>query len=642
MKGFTAISCATVILWSCSENRKPNLFSDAVLVSIADYQDRRLSDSLVQFLQSENPIYRSAASLAFASIQDTVASSLLGNLMLEDPDVKVRSNAAFALGQTGGIAAVNALIPAIHDHDRAVVREALEALGKTVSNHDLELLRRYTAKDIPGQEGLAWAFYRLGLRNFSDSVIVSRESEFLSLQYSGLTRLGAAHFFGSARLSGVKFEEKLIAAALRDPLPEVRMAAVAGLKKIDAHRALEVVKRIVLEDKDYRVRNSAVRACVNFPFKESQAIVFGALRDSSVAVQISASELILKLAKESPVKKIAEEINICSNLRVKANLYGAMLSSIPSDKAVHEIMDLYGKSDDYGKAMLLTALSFSQGSDEEQAFHFLSSEIIKSKVPVIKSTAALALVTINYHTEFFKKKRTEFIEIYKQAIADADPAVTGIIAGALGDSVLGYKAIIHDFTFLYGAKKRLQLPKDIESLQPLVESIAYFEGKKKPAPLKNAFNHPMDWKLIKSIPRDQRVLVKTTHGDIIMCLFVEETPGTVGNFVDLINKKYFEGRYFHRVVPNFVIQTGCNRGDGFGSEDYSLRSEFSRRRYHTGAVGMASAGKDTEGTQWFVTHSPTPHLDGRYTLFAQVEKGQENVDFIEVGDAVVSVSLIKD
>ena len=167
----------------------------------------------------------------------------------------------------------------------------------------------------------------------------------------------------------------------------------------------------------------------------------------------------------------------------------------------------------------------------------------------------------------------------------------GIIAGALGDSVLGYKAIIHDFTFLYEARKRLQLPKDIESLQPLVEAIAYFEGKGKPAPLKNAFNHPMDWKLIRSIPRDQRVLVRTTKGDLIMRLFVEETPGSVGNFVDLINKKYFDGRYFHRVVPNFVIQGGCNRGDGYGSEDYSIRSEFSLTRYTTGSMGMASAGK---------------------------------------------------
>ena len=185
------------------------------------------------------------------------------------------------------------------------------------------------------------------------------------------------------------------------------------------------------------------------------------------------------------------------------------------------------------------------------------------------------------------------------------------------------------------------MPKDIESLQPLENAIAYFEGKAKPAPLKNGFNHPVDWKLVASIDKDQRVLVRTTRGDIVLRLLVEEAPGSVANFVNLINAKYFDGLYYHRVVPNFVIQTGCSRGDGFGSEDYSIRSEFSQRRYKTGSVGMASAGKDTEGTQWFITHSPTPHLDGRYTIFAEVEQGMGIVDQIEVGDQNTSVTLIK-
>jgi cyclophilin family peptidyl-prolyl cis-trans isomerase len=121
---------------------------------------------------------------------------------------------------------------------------------------------------------------------------------------------------------------------------------------------------------------------------------------------------------------------------------------------------------------------------------------------------------------------------------------------------------------------------------------------------------------------------------------VEEAPGSVANFVELVSKKYFNDKFFHRVVPNFVIQTGCNRGDGFGSEDYSMRSEFSTRRYKEGSVGMASAGKDTEGTQWFITHSPTPHLNGRYTIFAEVVAGMEVVHAIQVGDQIKTISLL--
>jgi cyclophilin family peptidyl-prolyl cis-trans isomerase len=198
-----------------------------------------------------------------------------------------------------------------------------------------------------------------------------------------------------------------------------------------------------------------------------------------------------------------------------------------------------------------------------------------------------------------------------------------------------------DYTFLYDAKKQLSLPKDNEALQTLEAAIAFFEGKKNSPPVQNEFNHPIDWKLVKSIPKNQKVKVRTTKGDIILKLLVEEAPGSVANFVALLNQKYFDQKFFHRVVPNFVVQAGCNRGDGWGSEDYSIRSEFSLTRYKTGSVGMASAGKDTEGTQWFITHSPTPHLDGRYTIFADVESGMEIVHLIEVGDQILEVSFVQ-
>jgi cyclophilin family peptidyl-prolyl cis-trans isomerase len=145
---------------------------------------------------------------------------------------------------------------------------------------------------------------------------------------------------------------------------------------------------------------------------------------------------------------------------------------------------------------------------------------------------------------------------------------------------------------------------------------------------------------VKTIKKNQRVKIETTKGAIVLALLVEEAPGSVANFVELVSRKYFNDKFFHRVVPNFVIQTGCNRGDGFGSEDYSMRSEFSTRRYKEGSVGMASAGKDTEGTQWFITHSPTPHLNGRYTIFAEVVAGMEVVHAIQVGDQIKTISLL--
>jgi cyclophilin family peptidyl-prolyl cis-trans isomerase len=109
--------------------------------------------------------------------------------------------------------------------------------------------------------------------------------------------------------------------------------------------------------------------------------------------------------------------------------------------------------------------------------------------------------------------------------------------------------------------------------------------------------------------------------------------------VKLVRKGFYKGLTFHRVIPNFVVQGGDPRGDGWGGPGYAIRSEFSLVNFERGMVGIASAGKDTEGCQFFITHSPAPHLDGRYTIFAKVVEGQDVVDRIQVGDTITDISL---
>ena len=123
-----------------------------------------------------------------------------------------------------------------------------------------------------------------------------------------------------------------------------------------------------------------------------------------------------------------------------------------------------------------------------------------------------------------------------------------------------------------------------------------------------------------------------------MRLLVQQTPISVANFVALARSGFFNGKIFHRVVPNFVAQVGCPRGDGFGSLDYTISSELLPAHYDTeGFVGMASAGNHTECSQWFITHSPTLHLDPNYTIFAKVTEGMDVVHRLDVGDIIESV-----
>ncbi|MFM9837055.1 MAG: peptidylprolyl isomerase [Cyclobacteriaceae bacterium] len=633
MKFFFKALVFLFLVGSCIS--KPNKFSDPILIKIADFQDRRQTDSLIHFLLDKNPVYRTEAAMAFGSVQDSVASLQLGSMLLEDPIVEARRAAAFALGQTVGVASVNALIPALEDKDSFVVHETLIALGKTVTKNDLDVLKRFNAKDTLTQSGLAWAFYHIGLRGLADSIIVSKAKAFLNATYSYQTRLGAAHFFSRGnKLAEANFDDELIAAALDDKSPFVRMAAAGALRKSDSAKSTNPLLKILSADIDYRVRIGAVRSLATIDVNRAVQGVINSLDDQNMNVGIAASEAL----KPKPLffKQIVAKARAIKNTRIQSNLFKAALTLSPTAELVSEVKTLYTDSKNhYQKAALLNTLSVVT-----EAYSFIGDELMASKVFVIQTAAAQALADINHNKKFDTKLKREFVALYEKAILKGDAGVIGIVTAALSDPDLGYKEVITDFSFLAEAKKKLSLPKDIEALQPLEEAIAYFEGKQKPLAPKNQFNHPINWELVKSIKKEQRVKIQTERGDIIVRLFIEEAPGSVANFVELINKKYFDGKNFHRVVPNFVAQGGCNRGDGFGSEDYSIRSEFSMRVYKEGSLGMASAGKDTEGTQWFITHSPTPHLNGHYTIFAEVESGMEIVHILEMGNQIMKVSLL--
>jgi cyclophilin family peptidyl-prolyl cis-trans isomerase len=140
--------------------------------------------------------------------------------------------------------------------------------------------------------------------------------------------------------------------------------------------------------------------------------------------------------------------------------------------------------------------------------------------------------------------------------------------------------------------------------------------------------------------KNVKALVETDKGTFTIQLRPDVAPLNVLSFVRLARRGYFNGITWHRVVPNFVIQGGDPRGDGNGGPGYSLRCEINQLAYERGAVGMALSGKDTGGSQWFVTHSPQPHLDGGYTVFGNVTQGLETVDKIARGDKIRRIRIL--
>ncbi|HVG38130.1 MAG TPA: peptidylprolyl isomerase [Pyrinomonadaceae bacterium] len=151
---------------------------------------------------------------------------------------------------------------------------------------------------------------------------------------------------------------------------------------------------------------------------------------------------------------------------------------------------------------------------------------------------------------------------------------------------------------------------------------------------------PLDYR--RALERARRVVsaqVVTDKGCFTVELLPAAAPLTVDSFVRLARGGFFDNLTFHRVVPNFVIQGGDPRGDGNGGPGYQIRCEINEVPYERGAVGMALSGKDTGGSQWFVTHSPQPHLDGGYTVFGRVTRGLEVIDAVARGDRIRRVII---
>jgi peptidyl-prolyl cis-trans isomerase B (cyclophilin B) len=152
---------------------------------------------------------------------------------------------------------------------------------------------------------------------------------------------------------------------------------------------------------------------------------------------------------------------------------------------------------------------------------------------------------------------------------------------------------------------------------------------------------PLDEQWLETRQGRWRAEVVTSRGTFVIELLNQDAPRTVQNFVKLVKDGFYDGLTFHRVVPDFVIQGGCPIGNGWGNPGYEIRSETNRLHYDRGMVGMAHAGKDTGGCQFFVTHSAQPHLDGRYTIFGRVIEGMDVVDAIRVEDRIDGINVSK-
>ena len=666
-----------------------NKYHDATIRQIGTAQDERNSAALLPFLTNANPTYRREAALALASVQAPVAVPGLLPL-LRDAEPSVRRAAAYALGQIGDSTIVDSLrVRVLEEKDGQVRRYVHEALGRTVTRRSLpELWRVETLTDTARAAALAWGLSRAALRGLVSPESIRRTVLVLnSPKLPNRGRLAAV--VGLSRTRGFDAdlarlaETTLLRMAQKDRSYAVRAAAASTLGRIAALVQVPatslpteaavttaaiapaapvtstspigkaavgpaaVLARLATKDPDYRVRLSAIRALPFGPgnYGASRTAVFYALRHDRAPVALTAAEWLLAHAKgEAGASLVAlADGNKQASPRVRAALLRVAVRHA-SPAARPSLLEAIEKRYPavptvYEKGFLLEALG-----EDPTAFDFVSQEAFGAgQSPVVAGYALASLLAMRREADFPAARQADFAAAMRRALAGGDVAQIGSAAEALADAKLYPEIQAADVAALHQAQVKLQLPREIEAWQGIQQALNKLEKATKPtpSPLATAQQHPIDWAVVQSVPLGQQVRLRTSKGIILLELKPNEAPGAVASFVTLISQHFYDNLYFHRVVPDFVAQGGDPRGDGNGSAPYNLRSEFGDLRYEEGSVGLASAGKDTESCQFFITHTPTPHLDGRYPIFAQVVGGLDVVHKLDIGDQILAVELVR-
>ena len=635
-----------------------NANSDLVYQGIYNHQDKQNIDSVLLYFNHSNPGYRLAAVNAMASIQSELSIDSLVEI-LGDPIIEVRTAAAYALGQIGNLETVDPLMNAFVNKDTSDVDNVfnstiLEAIGKTGNKSLLDVLasvESYRITDTLLLLGQSRAIYRYANRGINTQKGTNRMVELASNQaYPNEVRVIAANYLARAKDIDISKSQFRIAEALIGASdPNVRMAIALALRKVTEPDILKILQSQFIVEKDYRVKVNILKAFGSYKYIDNIDLILDHLDDENIHVANAAAQYLVDHGKRDHVEIYKTFAKKNLDHTVRAKIYASVLKHLPSyyiesraiirSSLLRYIKELKGKP--YVAKHYVAALG-----QDPYSYAYLKEAAIDSGVVTIRTAGMEALSKIVSGKSFvdtfrFRSDRVkiEIPDIIKEQFAKGDVGTMAIGAGILSNEKIGYRNLIQNDSFLIAAAAKLSLPREIETYNEIKKALAYINNVKYKAE-KNSYNHPINWKTLATVSDSTIAVVRTNKGNFTIKLFGNTTPGSVANFIDLANDDFFDNKVYHRVVSNFVIQGGCPRGDGYGSLDYSIRSELPQLYYDDeGYVGMASAGLNTEGTQWFVTHSPTPHLDGKYTIFGKVTEGMDVVHQIVEGDKIIDVII---
>lgn len=617
-------------------------------------------DSLYDFLQDKRAYIRLLALRGLGNCKDSNAVDRIAPL-LQDPIENVRREAAFSLGLIGHPGAESKLIQAFIPVDSAgpflqTNAAILEALGRCGTDSTLRLLcgvKTYQNASPSYLHGLVSAWYRYGLRGKFCSESTQKLIEVsLDPKYPDSTRILAAHSLMRFKEHDTKpYFNQLKEACYQEKDPDIRLCLVQAFARIGTQSVLNELEELYRRGLDVRVQTSLIKGLQYFPDGRGYGLALKAIQNPSIQVAIQGAQYFLDHGKEMHEEALAALIDQGGlSWIVKSMILESLLKITPAYKVLTKAGLIYQvrsqiqqSKNPYEKAAYIRSLA-----GEFKELPYLLGLGTNNQPEIVHTTLTETILKMVKRSVFQLTYPGPNNPIYKnisrylgQSCEKGRLGSISLIADAfIHNELVYFKSHFKPDSVLASVQENLQLPRDIETYNDISKALAKI--KKIPADIRRPeYNHPIDWKLLEGLGDTIPVEIETDKGRLQLELYPAAAPGSVINFLQLIRQEYFKDKIIHRVAPNFVIQSGCPRGDGYGGLDYSIRTEIHPTyQYHSsGMVGMASAGQDTECSQFFITFTATPHLDGNYTIFGKMVKGHDVMAVIQVGDVIKSATL---
>ncbi len=627
----------------------------------------------LKYLYSNNTEKIRAALLSLAQSKDTSWVNAITKLNFE----KYSEYICFTLGEFGkSKSSTNYLLSKLskNNYDNKITHDIIETLGKVGDLNTYNfLINTYNTSEQNKLNGISLALYNFSVRRIGEK---DKSVSILTNELSGYKFPGRRNFeaaFALYRMGSTSGLNKTIIKYIKayfykrnfvvkgNKFSGITIPYLLGcLRQNKFFPRDKILFNYLLNADDFTIKVAAVQAMVYFPYstKEELESYLDLIKDKNpnIGRELAASIKNLKLdEKLKPYLKnfLVREIGDMKNsFNIRGELFLSYLKLfkpefemikekyeklVPKEyfyqgcgfyntslNALDLLLNKFPKENEKGKiALLESALNFQKDEIKNEKLNRIIINSVNSDSPALISIAADGIDSL-----YIQSNKDKLMDIINRQIHihknDPDYLESLMSLSNLAErinkkfntEILKSLSSSDEYSIMKFAYKQLNL-----STLHLLKSDKYFN------------------KIWPDAFKYKYAEIFTSKGNFKIEFLPQYAPVSVGNFCSLAKKKFYNNNIFHRVVPGFVIQGGDPEETGWGGPGYDIVSEFSPLNYKIGMVGMASAGKDTEGSQWFVTTGTYPHLNGKYTIFAKAIKNINAVENIDQGDKILKINL---